>query len=69
MPLFEVAVIQHATKKEIEAGDLPEKLVMKPKLVLAKDRETAGLMGLTQDPTELAGIDLNRAQVLIRPFA
>lgn len=68
MPLFEVAIIQKATKKELEDGAVAEKLIMSPKYVIARDPQTAGLIALTGGDAP-AGVDLNKAEVLVRPFA
>jgi len=68
MPLFEVAIIQAQTKKEAEDGVGGEKLLFGPKFVLAKDGQTAALSAMMgkDAPRDL---DMNRAQVLVRPFA
>jgi hypothetical protein len=68
MPLFEVAIIQTQTKKEAEDGVGGEKLLFGPKFVLAKDQATAALSSMLGDDAP-KGIDMNRAQVLVRPFA
>ena len=68
MPLFEVAIIQTQTKKEADDGVGGEKLLFGPKFVLAKDGATAALASMmgVDAPKD---IDMNRAQVLVRPFA
>jgi hypothetical protein len=68
MPLFEVAIISTLSKKEIEEGSTSEKILFGPEFVLAKDDATAGLAAML-GPTAPKDIDLNRAQVLVRPFA
>lgn len=68
MPLFEIAIIQKANKKELDDGAAPEKLIMPPKYVMAKDPQTAGLIALTGADAP-KDVDLNRAEVLVRPFA
>lgn len=68
MPLFEVAIIQSQTKKEAEDGVGGEKLLLPPKFVLAKDGTTAAMIAMMGDDAP-KGIDMNRAQVLVRPFA
>lgn len=68
MPLFEVAILQQPTKKEIEEGTGEEKLLFGPKFVIARDKETAGIKAVTGDDGA-KGINLDRAQVAIRPFA
>lgn len=67
MPLFEVAILQRPTKKEAEDGG-NEKLIFGPKFVIAKDEDAAGFAALLGDggPRDL---DMNRSEVLIRPFA
>jgi hypothetical protein len=67
MPLFEVAILRRPTKKEHEDG-AGEELLYGPKAMLAKDKETAGLMVMrSKDVPE--DLDLNRADLIIRPFA
>lgn len=67
MPLFEVAIIQVQTKKEAEDGVGGEKLLFGPKFVLAKDAQTAAMAAMMGDDAP-KGINLERAQVQIRPF-
>ncbi len=68
MPLFEVAILQQPTKKELEEGTGEEKLLFGPKFVLARDKETAGIKAVTMEDGP-KGINMDRAQVQIRPFA
>lgn len=67
MPLFEIAILLKPTKKEAEDGG-SEKLIFGPKPVLARDEQAAGFAALMGEeiPRDL---DMNRAEVLIRPFA
>jgi len=67
MPLFEVAILTKPTKKESEEGQT-EKLVFGPKAVVARDQQGAAIAAVMGDgaPT---GIDMNKAEVLVRPFA
>lgn len=67
MPLFEIAILQKPTKKEAEEG-ATEKLIFGPKSVIARDEQAAGFAALmgAEVPRDL---DMNRAEVLIRPFA
>lgn len=67
MPLFEVAIIQTPTKKEIEEGTGAEKLLFGPEFALARDAQTAAITAIMSKAP--AGLDMNRAQVLVRPFA
>lgn len=64
--LFEVAVVKQPTKKEAEEGAL-ETLVYGPVFVIAKDQASAGLKALRDDKAK--DVDVDRMQVLIRPFA
>ncbi len=66
MPLFEIAVIQKPTKKEIEENGAQETLVFGPKFVVARDAQTAAIQAIM---AEGAKMDLNKCQVLVRPFA
>jgi hypothetical protein len=68
MPLFEIAIIQTQTKKEAEDGVGGEKMLFGPKFILAKDGQTAALSAMMAEDAP-KGIDMNRAQVLVRPFA
>lgn len=67
MPLFEIAILLKPTKKELEDGGA-EKLIFGPKSVIARDEQAAGFAALmgNEVPRDL---DMNRAEVLIRPFA
>lgn len=67
MPLFEVAVIEEPTKKEVEEQGAVEKLVFGPKAVVARDAQGAVLGAILADGQPK--IDLTKAKVLVRPFA
>lgn len=68
MPLFEIAIVQQPTKKEAEEGTGVEKLLFGPKAVLARDAQTAAITAVTGSDAP-QGLDMSRAQVLVRPFA
>lgn len=68
MPLFEVAIIQKQTKKEAEDGIGGEKLLYGPKFTMAKDGQTAAIMAMMSSDAP-KDIDMNRSEVLVRPFA
>lgn len=68
MPLFEVAIIQKPTKKESEEGTGKEVLMFGPKAVLARDAQTAAITAVTGTDAP-QGLDMARAEVLVRPFA
>lgn len=67
MPLFEVAMIEKPTKKQLDDG-LAEKLVMPPRAVLAKDQNSAAIIAV-MDGGLPAEVDRTRLEVLVRPFA
>lgn len=67
MPLFEVAILQKPTKKEAEDG-MSEKIIFGPKPVIARDDQSAGFSAL-RDEEVPRDLDINRAEVLVRPFA
>lgn len=66
MPLFEVAIIEKPTKKEAEEG-AQEKLVFGPKAVIARDGQSAAIAAVMGGDKLTA--DMNRVEVLVRPFA
>lgn len=67
MPLFDVAIVQHPTPKELEEGTGEEKLIYGPKTVVAKDANTAAIAAIMAEDAPKK-LDLIRSQVLIRPF-
>ncbi len=66
MPLYEVAIIQKATKKERDAGEPAEKLTFGPEAVVARDPQTAAIAAVTGGGGQF---DPERSEVLVRPFA
>lgn len=67
MPLYEVALIERPTKKELEDGQ-QEKLILAPTAVIASDDRSAGVQAVLQNKDKIQG-DLSRVTVLVRPFA
>lgn len=65
MPIFEVAVIEKPTQKEMENG-AQEKLILAPKSVIAKDAQSAVLAAVMDGGIK---VDLGRVEVIVRPFA
>lgn len=65
--LYEVALIEKPTPKEVEEGK-QEKLVLAPTAVIAKDDKSAGVQAVIQNRDKLPE-DLSRVEVLVRPFA
>lgn len=69
MPLFEIAILEVPTKKELEDGTAQEKLVFGPKHVIAKDAHSAAFKAVLDNPDALKDVNRERMQVLTRPFA
>ncbi len=67
MPLYEVAIIERPTRKEAEDGT-PEKLILKPTAVIAKDEQAAAISAVMDNPLP-PDTDRQRLEVLVRPFA
>lgn len=65
MPLYEIAILEKPTKKQEEEG-ATEKLVFGPKAVVARDPQAAAIGAVSGHNGEF---DLNRIEVLVRPFA
>jgi hypothetical protein len=67
MPLFEVAILQKTPKKKDDESSGKEVLVYGPKAVVARDAQAAGFSALmgADAPKDL---DMDHAQVIIRPF-
>lgn len=69
MPLFEVAILEVPSKKEVEEGNATEKLVFGPEFVVAKDTQSAALKAVLDNNDKAAKVNRDRMQVLVRPFA
>lgn len=67
MPLFEVAILQKPTKKELEDGGR-EKIIMSPRPVVAQDDQSAAIAAV-MDGDLPSDFDRSRMEVLVRPFA
>lgn len=67
MPLFEVAILEEPTKKEIEEEGRQEKLVFGPKPIIARDAQSAGIAAILDNKQEIL-VDRSRMRVLVRPF-
>lgn len=65
--LYEVAILEKPTKKEVEENGAVEKLVFGPKAVVANDAQSAAISAVLDG----AKIEVDRARmsVLVRPFA
>lgn len=66
MPLFEVAILEKPTKKQVEEEGAVEKLVFGPKAIVATDEQTAALSAALEG--EVPEVDKARLKVLVRPF-
>lgn len=64
--LYEIAILEMPTKKEVEEGTGQEKLVLGPKAVVANDGQSAAIAAVLDTPD--LKIDRNRMKVLVRPF-
>lgn len=69
MPLFEIAILELPTKKEIEDGTGAEKLAFGPAFVVARDAQSAAIKAVLDNPDKAGKVDQARMQVLVRPFA
>lgn len=67
MPLYEVAILERPTAKEIEEQGAEEKLVFGPTPVVANDAQTAGIRAVMNQKGEI-DVNQSRMQVLVRPF-
>lgn len=65
--LYEVALIEKPTKKELEDGKA-ERLILPPTPVIADNDKSAGVQAVMQNKDKISG-DLSRVEVLVRPFA
>ncbi len=73
MPLFDVAVIQKPSKKEVEENGASESLILGPLSVIAKDAQSAAIKAIGKyDPSARQPgqpvFDLDKCEVLVRPF-
>jgi ribosomal protein L7/L12 len=65
--LYWVAVVEEPTKKQKEEDGKEETIIMQPKITSAKDDKMAAIK-IVREAEELKGMDLNRVQVIVRPF-
>ena len=64
--LYEVVILERPTKKEGENGQ-DERLVFGPKAIVARDPQAAAISAVLGEGSSLK-VDLNRLEVLVRPF-
>lgn len=67
--LFEVAILEVPTPKEIQDTGAVEKLVFGPKFVVAKDQQAAAMRAVMENIDAVKSINQERMQILVRPFA
>ena len=68
--LYEVAILEKPTKKEVEDEGKAERLVFGPKCVVANDPQSAAIAAvLDGNNGEKIDVDRARMTVLVRPFA
>lgn len=68
MPLFNVAILEQPSKKDEEAG-ATEKLVFGPSWQVARDAQSAAIAAVMSRPADAPVIDMQKAKVLVAPFA
>ena len=64
MPLFEVAILEHPTPKELEDGQ-SERIVLSPVAVVASTPQAAAISAVLDQPIT---VHRSRMEVLVRPF-
>lgn len=69
MPVFEVLVIEHPTKKQRDEESALERIIAGPKAVVAKTTQGASFKVTRELAGELKDADEDRIEVLVRPFA
>ncbi len=67
MTLFEVAILEEPTTKQIEDEGVQERLVFGPKAIIARDAQSAGIAAVLDSPSEIK-VEKSRMRVLVRPF-
>ena len=65
--LFLVAAVENPTKKDVEDNDALSKVIMEPRLVLARDSEAAAIK-VVRSAEELKDINDDYLEVIVRPF-
>ena len=68
MPLFDVAVIEHAKPAKDDEDQELERLVFGPKTVVATDEQNAAINLMLDKGDEFKDINRSRMEVLVRPF-
>lgn len=66
MPLFEVVILESPTPKQIEDG-ASERLIVGPVCKVAKDAQSAAML-VAVGNSDIANINPDRMQVIVRPF-
>jgi len=68
MPLFEVAIIEHPTKKDAEEGK-SERLIFGPTAVIARDSQGAAVSAILDNTEKFPSVDKSRMEIIVRPFS
>lgn len=68
MPLFEVAILEVPSPKEVLESGAVERLVFGPEFVVAKDQQAAAMRAVLDNVEKAKGINQDKMQVLVRPF-
>lgn len=69
MPLFEVAILEVPTKKEMDEGTGQEILAFGPVPVVSQDGQSAAIKAIMEHPEQAGKVDKAKMLVLVRPFA
>lgn len=65
--LFQFAILFHPTEKQIKDDGAKSKILIEPKIILAKDQNSANMSAAMEIPEEYKG-QLDQVQIAIRPF-
>lgn len=66
MPIFNVVVVEHATKKDKEENDTLERIIDGPRCLVARDAQAAAISAALDLKSE--GLDRSRIEVLVQSF-
>jgi hypothetical protein len=68
MPLYEGAILEQPTKKEMDEENKTERLVFGPKAFTARNPASASMVLGQLAADAVKDVDVNKLEVLIRPF-
>lgn len=69
MPVFDILIVEHPTKKQREDEDALERVVAGPLQVVARTPQGAAYKATREAAEKLKGANEDRIEVLVRPFA